>query len=361
MGGPSAAIVLQELAELGVERVEVVCMPSNNVTMKHVAKLADVSVQTVSAVINGKPGISKETTDRVRNAIDQLGYRPFSVARSLRTGSTRTIAMVISDIANPSFSTMASAVEDIAHAMGYTIVVYNTHEDFEREASYIRMATERWVDGMLVVPTRDHSESIAPLQKAGIPFVVLDRSLDGYRGPNVTLNHYRAGQMAAEHLLELGHRNFAHISVPLRLKLARDRQDGFCAVLNAQGIRNIPVSESGGWTCQDGYQAMKILLSRIAPPSALFCASDRVAIGAMLALSEQGLSVPKDVSVVGLDDIEVAAYQIPPLTTIRQPFAEIGTRGVRLLIDMIHQREALQTEVLIEPELVVRQSTARVG
>lgn len=337
-------------------------MASSKVTMKHVAKMADVSVQTVSAVINNKPGITKETTERVNHAIAQLGYRPFSVARSLRTGETRTIAMVVSDIANPSFSTMASTAEDYVHEMGYTLFLYNTHDDIEREASYIRMASQRWVDGMLVVPARDHAESLASLQKAGIPFVVIDRTPDRYEGPLVMMDHCQAGTLAANYLLKLGHIRLGHISGPMRLRLARDRQEGFVAAIHKYGLDGALLGESAGWSCGDGYSAMQKMIlragSRQKLPTALFCASDRLAIGAILALSEAGYRVPEDVSIIGLDDIEVSAYQVPPLTTICQPFAEIGKRGIKMLLDLMNHHPIEQNQILIQPELIIRQSTA---
>jgi LacI family transcriptional regulator len=329
--------------------------------MKDVAKMVGVSVQTVSAVINRKPGITKETSERVMNVVAKLGYRPFSVARSLRTHETRTIAMVVSDIANPSFAEMASAAEDYLHSLSYTLILYNTHDDNEREERYIQMASENWVDGMLIVSTRDRSDSLKGLDNANIPFVVMDRSPDNSR-PAVTLDNFRAGQMAAEHLLNLGHRSFAHISGPLRLQLARERQEGFVRTLHKSGAEDIATIESSGWNCQDGYDAMKTLLSRSGTrPAALFAANDRNAIGAMLAAFDCGLNIPTDLSVIGLDDIELAAFQIPPLTTIRQSFSLLGTKAAKLLVDLINGVSTEGTEQTIEPELIVRKSTARPG
>jgi LacI family transcriptional regulator len=328
--------------------------------MKDVAKMAAVSVQTVSAVINGKPGITRETSERVMHVVTKLGYRPFSVARSLRTRATQTIAMVVSDIANPSFSTMASAAEDFLHSLGYTLVLYNTHDDIEREERYVQMASENWVDGMLIVSTRDRSVSLKSLERARIPFVVIDRSPEG-ACPAIALNNMRAGEMAAEHLLSLGHTRFAHISGPIRLRLARERQDGFFRKLREAGMKDIASVESAGWNCQNGYDAMKALLSNGYRPTAMFAANDRNAIGAMLAAYEMGIRVPDDLSVVGLDDIELAAFQIPPLTTIRQSFSLLGTQGAKLLVDLINGSPIGVTELVIEPELIVRRSTGVPG
>ena len=161
--------------------------------MKDVAEMAGCSIQTVSAVINGKPEITQETRERVLQYVQTLGYRRGSIARSLRTGKTNTIALLVSDIANPSFSTMASAAEDYAHDYGYNLEVYNTHDDVERETRYIHRAIERWVDGLLFVSAEDQSTSLEKLQDAGIPTVAVDRIPEGYTGFSVILNNRKAG------------------------------------------------------------------------------------------------------------------------------------------------------------------------
>jgi DNA-binding LacI/PurR family transcriptional regulator len=326
-------------------------------TMKDVAERVGVSVQTISAVINDKPGITQETRARVLEAVQQLGYRPYSVARSLRTGRTRTIALIVSDIANPSFATMASAAEDYAHTFGYSLLVFNTHDDSERENSYIRTASQSWIDGVLFVSAADQMTSLDAFQAANIPPVAIDRIPEHYDGPSVTLDNVHAGCIAAEHLMNLGHTRIAHISGPMKLRLARERRNGFLQALADKGLTPGMVNE-GDWTCASGYAAMQQLLQSHPRPTAVFAANDRMAIGAIHAISEAGLSVPEDISIVGLDDIEVAAYQIPPLTTIRQPFSELGTRAVRLLLEIIESGQASQRQIVIDPLLVARQSTA---
>ncbi|MCL5995794.1 MAG: LacI family transcriptional regulator [Chloroflexi bacterium] len=329
--------------------------------MKSVAARAGVSVQTVSAVINNKPGITAKTRQRVMLAVQQLGYRPYSVARSLRTRRTRTIALVVSDIANPSFSTMASAAEDNAHSSGYSVVVYNTHDDITREANYMHTAIERWVDGVLFVSAEDQMTSLHTLRAAGIPSVAIDRIPENYTGASVTLDNVKAGCIAAEHLLSLGHRRIAHISGPLKLRLARERLGGFREAIACQGLDpDMYPPGQGNWECMAGFLAMQQLLAQTPPPTALFAANDRMAIGAMQAAYQAGLRVPQDISIVGLDDIEVAAFQIPPLTTVRQSFAELATRGVQLLLDLLAGKEVSDWEkhVVIEPTLIQRQSTA---
>lgn len=327
--------------------------------MKDVAQLAGVSVQTVSAVVNDKPGITDETRARVLAAIEQLGYRPYSVARSLRTRQTRTIALIVSDIANPVFATMASAAEDYAHSFGYSLMLHNTHGDVERETSYIQTATQRWVDGVLFVSTGDQMTSLDAFQAAGIPSVAIDRIPEEYTGPSVTLDNVKAGRMATEHLLDLGHTRIAHIGGPKKLRLARERLVGCRQAIEDRGLPPSPcIPADGNWQCQDGYQVMQSILRSNSRPTAVFAANDRMAIGAMRSVYEAGLRVPDDISIIGLDDIEVAAFQIPPLTTIRQSFVELATLAVQLLLEILDEGEPAQTQIMIEPALVVRQSTA---
>ncbi|MCC7450663.1 MAG: LacI family DNA-binding transcriptional regulator [Anaerolineae bacterium] len=330
-------------------------------TMRDVAQAVGVSVQTVSAVINNKPGITEETRTRVQEAILRLGYRPYSIARSLRTRRTGTIALVVSDIANPSFATMASAAEDYAHQFGYSLIVYNTHDDREREKSYFRSVTQRWIDGVMFVAAEDHLSSPEAFQFASFPSVAIDRIPEHYSGLSVTLNNIEAGRMAAEHLLELGHTRIAHISGPLKLRLVRDRITGFIQAFEARCLTPLPCPAGmGDWTCASGYTAMQHILKTDPLPTAVFAANDRMAIGAIQACYETGVCVPRDMSVVGVDDIEVAAFQTPPLTTIRQPFVEFGTLAVRLLLEVIETGRPSQPQIVIEPLLIERQSTAPV-
>jgi LacI family transcriptional regulator len=328
-------------------------------TMKEVARIANVSTQTVSAVINEKPGITEETRLRVMAIVQELDYRPYRVAQSLRTRQTKTIALLISNISNPVFATIASAAEDFAYQAGYSLVVYNTHDDVEREARYLRIASESWVEGLIFVAAQDNIERINALESAGIPAVAIDRLPESYTGPFVTLDNREAGRMAAQHLLELGHKEIAHISGPLRLRLARERLEGFCNTLEEAGLSLAAVvGGDGNWECQDGYSAMQELLARDTLPTGVFCANDRIAIGAIRAIIEAGLRVPEDISVMGLDDLEVAPYQNPPLTTVRQSLATLATRAVQLLLEVMAEHEPVETQVVLAPTLVVRQSTA---
>jgi DNA-binding LacI/PurR family transcriptional regulator len=329
-------------------------------TMRDVAALAGVSVQTVSAVINDKPGITEETSSRVREVIRQLGYRPDYTARSLRSGRRRTIALFVSNVANSVLGRMASAAEDYAYANDYNLVLYNTHDDAEREMAYVNIAAQRSVDGVLFVAANQPHRGTEILAAAGIPSVIIDRIPEGYTGPTVGLDNIRAGQLAAEHLLGLGHTRLAHIAAPPGQRLSRERQLGFVQALERAGIApaDVMIESVRDFGCQPGYEAMQRLLRRRPLPTAVFAATDLAAIGAMHAIREAGLAVPDDISVVGLDNVDVAAFQNPPLTTIRQFLSQLAELGVEMLLDLLAGKTPSPSQVVIEPALVIRQSTA---
>jgi LacI family transcriptional regulator len=329
-------------------------------TMRDVARVAGVSVQTVSVVVNDKAVVSAETRDRIMAAIDELGYRPLAAGRSLRTGTTDTIGLMVADITNPFFARMADAVEDHAHRAGYNVILYNTHSDPERETTYLRIAAQRWVDGMLVVTTTDTLHGLEELQKAGIPVVAIDRIPAGYDGASVILDNRRTGALVAEHLLDLGHQRLAHICGPLDLRLSIERLESFRDAVHARGFEPLPYAVGdAAWSCESGYRAMLELLDLQPGPTAVFASNDRLAIGAMRAVIDRGHRVPEDVSVVGVDDIELAAYQTPPLTTVRQRLSEVATLATKMLLELVAGRMPQETLVVFEPELMVRESTAR--
>lgn len=334
----------------------------NAATMKDVAELVGVSIQTVSAVLNGKPGITAETEARVRDAAESLNYRPDNNARSLRTGRTGAVALIVSDTSSPFIGKVVVAAEDFAREKGYTLVVYNTQDDVEREKMYFEAALERRVDGVVFISAADDCLGLSLLESQEIPAVAIDRIPEQYPGPSVALDNILASQLVAEHLVGLGHTQFAHISGPLSVRMSRDRLWGFEQTLARYGLEKNLLIESGyGWDYADGYAAMKRILVSGRRPTAVFAAGDVLAIGAMRALREMGLRVPEDVSVVGVDDIDGAAYQNPPLTTIRQSKTDLAHLGLQMLFDLLNGKQPSQMQVIMEPLLVVRESTAATG
>jgi len=330
-----------------------------SVTMRDVAEYLDVSKQTVSAVINNKPGIPAGTRGRVLAAIEELGYRPDYTARSLRTGRTGTIALFVTDISNPVFSMLASVAEDYAYAASYTLVLYNTRDDPQRERSYVDSAIQRSVDGALFVAARDDTIAVESLEAAGLPVVVMDRLPRSYIGPSVSLDNGLAGELAARHLLMLGHTRLAHIAGPAAVHISEERLRGFCGVVEADGLaEDICIERAGGWQVECGYSAMERLLAQPTDFTAVLAAGDLLAIGAARALREAGIRIPEDVSLMGIDDIDLAAFTHPPLTTVSQSLTQMATKAAQMLLELVGGQEPEQRRVKIVPQLIVRHSTA---
>jgi DNA-binding LacI/PurR family transcriptional regulator len=328
------------------------------ITMRDVANAVGVSKQTVSAVINGSPLITDETRGRVLAACEQLGYHVDFVARSLATGRTRTVALLVSDTSSPFIGRLVVAAEDYAHSCGYSLVLHATHDDPERESAYFMAAVQRGVDGVVFISATDRPTDLERLQRAGIPYVAIDRVPDPYTGPAVTLDNAKVGHLAAEYLLGLGHRRIAHISGPQNVRMARERLRGFREPLETRGLgADLRVELVLNWDYDAGYHAMQRILDNGPRPTAVFAAGDVLAIGAMRAIREAGLSVPADISIIGVDDIDSAAYLNPPLTTIRQSISELATLGFQLLFDILNDTPSAQTTIVMDPVLIVRGST----
>jgi DNA-binding LacI/PurR family transcriptional regulator len=330
-------------------------------TMRDVAELAGVSVQTVSCVVNGTGAISPETRERVRNVIRQLNYRRDPIARSMRTKQTGLIGLLVLDITNPVLSVIASAVEASAFTEDYSVVLYNVGEEVCRQWEYLTASAESLIDGLIIVNAIDHTETLAFLAEDHITAVLIDCLAAGDI-PSVAVDNIKAAYMATEHAIELGHKRIAHIAGSSTLVMAQQRQQGYEQALLHHDLayRKVVVSKGERWNYQAGYETMQELLASDPLPTAVFAASDQMAIGAYRAIAEAGLRVPDDFSIIGFDDIDAAAFAVPALTTIRQPFAEIASNAVSLLLKLIAGEQPAVKQVVLSPELIVRQSTARV-
>ncbi|MBL8164491.1 MAG: LacI family DNA-binding transcriptional regulator [Anaerolineae bacterium] len=332
---------------------------AKSVTLRDVAAYAGVSITTVSNVVRKWPYVSSEMRDRVQQAIDVLGYTPHIVAQGLRTGQTQALAFVVPDLSNPYFAEIVAAAEDAAQNSGYTLLVFNSHEDPAREATCIQRASKRWADGLLITHSHLSQWPDSFWDNIDIPVVIVDRIPDHTHYPICSVDNLRVGQLATEHLVGLGHRQIAHIAGPQAVRLAVDRSLAYTQILDAHGIEYRQVVYSGaGWGASDGYSCMRGLLAETHRPTAVFTSNDRVAIGALHAIYEHGLRVPDDISLVGVDDIEISAHLNPPLTTVRQPLDKLAALAVDHLLRLI-RGEALEDPVtLLQPELIIRQSTA---
>ena len=328
-------------------------------TIYDVAKRARVSTATVSRALNGTSPVAPPTRQRIERAVRALGYRPNTIARSLVTKATHTIALLMPDITNPFFPDLVKGVQLLADERGYTVLLCSVAGDAAREAEYLEMLSAKQVDGALLVGIVSGRDTIARFARNGVPIVSLDRNIDYPGAPLVQVNHRKGARIATEHLLQLGHRLVAHLSGPIGLRVSHERLAGYREALRQAGIAYDPrLVVSGDFTEEAGYEGIEALLGMASRFSAVFAANDLAAIGATAALKDRDRRVPEDVSVVGFDDIRLAMYTSPALTTIRQPTYEMGRRATELLVDAIHSRTARRgQQVIFEGELIVRASS----
>ncbi|MFQ6058415.1 MAG: LacI family DNA-binding transcriptional regulator [Anaerolineae bacterium] len=333
------------------------------VTRDDVARRAGVSAATVSYVINDGPRpVSPETRAKVLRAIEELGYRPSAVARSLRLQRTSTIGLLVPDTSNSYFAELAQGIEQVAFSNGYTVILCHTCYDPQKELEYVDVLYSKRVDGVIFIPATSSLDPIQQLMDRKVPVVVVDRLVSGTRTRSVVVDNFRGGYEATAHLINLGHKRIGCIIRPIYLAHSMDRVRGYKAALRDHGL---PVDEScivkGGFRYADGDRAMQALLALDPPPTAVFAYNDIMAIGAMRAIHTAGLRVPQDVSVVGFDDIDEASYTNPPLTTVAQPKLEMGRKGAELLIEMMQNADSPSDATLtLDVHLVVRQSTGPV-
>ena len=326
-------------------------------TIYDVARLAGVSTATVSRALNGKGQIAPATRAAIDAAVAHLGYHPNTVARSLVTKSTQTIALLLPDISNPFYAALVSGIQRRALEAGHTMLLCTTESDREREEEYLNLLRAKQVDGVLVDGLVLPPDVIARFVRNGLPIVCLDRDVDSTSVPLVQVDNRLGARMAIEHLISLGHRRIAHIAGAPELRISEERIVGYRDALAAAGADADPALLAiGSFTEEGGHEAMRELLAA-GEPTAVFAANDLSAIGAVNAIVGSGRRVPEDVSVVGFDDLRLARFTTPPLTTIRQPAVEIGERAAQLLLDLAAGRRVRKLRHLLEPELVVRAST----
>ncbi len=325
-------------------------------TIRDVATRAGVSVATASRVANDHPGVREPARSRVLAAIADLGYRTNALARGLTKGTLKTIGLVIPDVMNPFFPALARAVEDAAHADGYALILGNSDNDPEREAAYIRLLHDRFVDGIIVAS----SGAPGALQDlvGETPIVLLDRRVPGWLVPGVSTDNRAGARLAIQHLVARGHRRICHLGGPAELTSSADRREGYEEALRAAGIE--PRSSwylAGAFTFEDGYERMLRLIEDDTACTAVFAANDLIAIGALQACQDRGWAVPARMAIVGFDDLLLARLVRPRLTTVLQPAYQAGTLAWRLLAERLADPGAHPSDVVLQPRLVVRETT----
>ena len=331
-----------------------------HVTIEQVAEKAGVSIQTVSRVLNNRPDVSMETRQRVQQVIDDLSYQPYAMARGLATKRTFTLGLISSDFSDYWFAQVAMAAEAEVHKYGYFFMLGSTENNAQDEPKFLRLLTERHVEGILFIRANPpvNLDHLREVQKSGIPVVSTGFYLPDSELSFVEVDNLDGGLKATQHLISLGHAQIAMITGPSNLNSVINRSEGYLQALQAAGIASNPnlIVQTQNWWHRSGYEAMKELLGRKLPFTAVFAHNDRLAKGAISALNEAGLKVPQDVSIIGYDDIPEAEFDDPPLTTIRQPMQEVGKAAASLLINLIEDPNASPRQILFNTELIVRAS-----
>jgi LacI family transcriptional regulator len=301
----------------------------------------------VSYVLNGGPrGVSPETKARVLAAIEQLGYRPNGIARSLRMNRTMTLGLVVPDNANPFFAELARAIEEASYARGFTLLIGNAAEDDERQSSYVRTFLARQVDGLFLVPAHGPVGCLDDLRRSGTPWVSLDRQIPGAGAPAVLVDNRGGAYAATRHLIAHGRRRIACLAGPQDVMPATDRVAGWRDALAEEGVRPSAMQVwHSPFGRRAGYLAALKMLSGTEKPDALFVASDEQALGVLRAVAELGLKCPADVAIASFDGIAATAYAVPALTTMAQPFGDMGRAALTHLLGQM-SGEGGPTDVL---------------
>ncbi|ELM3767460.1 substrate-binding domain-containing protein [Vibrio cholerae] len=332
-------------------------------TMKDIARLAGVSTSTVSHVINKNRFVSDEIAERVNNAAQQLNYAPSALARSLKMNRTKTIGMLVTTSTNPFFGEVVKGVERSCYHQGYNLILCNTEGDNQRMKASINTLLQKRVDGLLLMCSTLEGERLDVFDRyPDIPIVVMDWGPILFASDKIQDNSLQGGYMAAKHLIECGHKEIGCITGPLIRHQAQMRYEGYKRALAEAGIAINPdwIVESD-FECEGGYQAFEKLYQRGKLPSALFVSNDMMAMGVIQAASQRGLRVPDDLSLIGYDDVHIAKFMTPALTTIHQPKYRLGKAAVDTLLYRLENPDTTAQVVQLEPTLVVRNSVRKLG
>lgn len=333
--------------------------------MKHatiidIAKKLGISPSTVSRALSDHPDVKKETKELVRKVADELHYTPNPIARSLKSSKTTTIGVIVPEIRHDFFSSAISGIEEVAYRAGYTIILTQSSESYEREVVNTNVLIHHRVAGM-IVSISEHTKSGEHFQdvlRRKIPIVFFDRAFEELPVSKVVVDDYKGAFEAVSYLVGKGYKRIAHIGGPKELGICQRRRNGY---LDALKHHNVPVDETlvyaVGMRESDGYAAMEAMLHSAHKPDAVFCVNDPVAIGACQRIREGGYTIPNDVAVVGFSNNKITGFMTPPLTTVEQPSFEMGKSAAEILIRIIEDKLEQPVVKVLNTKLIVRGST----
>jgi LacI family transcriptional regulator len=327
-------------------------------TIREVAQAAGVSVATVSRVVSGSSHhVRPDTRGRVVAAVARLRYQPNLVARGLKKRVTNTIGLIVPDISNPFYPAIARGIEDVASRAGRGVLLCNTYEDLTKERAYLSLLDKRMVDGLIFATVGANTSHLRMLRRRGVPVVLIARAPDQVNIDAVLVDNRRGGREATEHLLRLGHERIAFIGGPAALAVADERRTGYVDALSAAGLAFDPaLIRHANFQADGGSAAVGSLLDGGVSFTAIVATNDLMAIGAMEELRRRGYGVPREVAVVGFDDITFASLVEPRLTTIAQPKYRMGCLAMERLLELLGGERSRPRRTVLEPELIVRES-----
>lgn len=329
------------------------------VTIRDVANLAGVAPITVSRVVNSLPGVNEATRQRVNKAIAELNYVPNAMAKSLRSRRTCTIALVLTDITNPFWTTIARGVEDTAAPRGYNVIFCNTDEDLEKETKYINILLQRRVDGIIIAASSDDRRPLLSLNRHNVPCVLIDRKVNGFNADVVRSDSKEGARLLTQHLINLENHRIAMLAGPSKVFTSSERLAGYLEALQKNGITiDDNLIKEGMYEEEGGFQFVQELLNRVSRPTAIVAANLSIAIGALRAIRDAGLRVPEDVGLVCFDDLPQASLIYPFLTVWAQRPYAMGVAAAELLLARMtsNARRHKIREIIIDADLIIRKS-----
>lgn len=329
-----------------------------SVTIKDIAKAAEVSHTTVSRALKGNPVISPETTQRIRDLAEEMGYTPNAVAQSLQTRRTQTIGMVVTSVADPFISRVVAGVETVAHEAGYSVFLCSSHNNPAKEIDVVQTLARRRVDAVIVTSSRIGSLYTTQLQQVQVPVVIINNNQDGsdylY---SIQVDDVKAAETAVSHLTALGHQRIGYVHGKNRPLPNQNRLQGYQQALQKAALPlddSLIIQAADAVDFQNGQVALPKLLK--AQATAAFCFNDLTAIGLLAACHHKGLSIPNQLSIVGFDNIDTALYTLPTLTTMHQPRLRMGQRATLMALNLLNQKPV--EDQILECDLIIRGSTA---
>lgn len=323
------------------------------VTIRDVAKQANVSIATVSRVMNQSEQVNEKTRKHVEKIIKALDYQPNDVARSLFKGTSKMIALFVPDITNPFFPEVARAVEDVTGQYGYTFILCNTDNDIEKEKKYLQTLKQKSVDGIIVV---SNAANAAHFKNNKIPMVALDR-IANEDNSTITVQNYEGAKQAVQYLKEIGCKKIAHIAGPEKVSNAIERRRGFLSEVEDEAWFSDDYILTGNFNQQDAFQATKALFEKDSKIDGLFVANDLMVVGVLQALKELEIKVPEEVSVIGFDGIQLGEFVSPSITTISQPIYVLGEKAAKLIVNKIENPDQASEHHELKVTLEIRGST----